>query len=108
MIPLGRGNKFGTGNNKIGKKEKKTKDKNKNKDKVAHFYTNPMSMDLDSDLATSSMKQKRAARFAGAEPTVKRRKPLELFSNPNSQLVNDSNSDSWEDGAVDWSQLHIV
>jgi len=103
MVPLGNNSKFGSGNNKLGKKEKKLK--NKNKDNKAHFYSNPMSMNLDNDLSTSFLKQKRAARFAGMEPTTKRKKPLELFSNPNSQLVE--NSDSWEEGAVDWGMFHI-
>jgi len=102
MVPLGNNSKFGSGN-KLGKKEKKIK--NKNKDKVPHFYTNPMSMNVDTDLSTSFLKQKRAARFAGSEPTTKRKKPLDLFSNPNSQLVE--NSDSWEEGAVDWGSFHI-
>ena len=111
MIPLGRGNKFGTSGamNKAGKKKAKGDKGNKGGkgDKVPHFYTNPMSMSLDNDLGTSQMKQKRAARFAGSEPSVKRRKPLDLFSNVNSGLV-DNNSDSWEDTALDWSNLHIV
>lgn len=40
---------------KLGKKEKK--------EKGAHFYSNPMSMNLDEELGSNEMKMKRAARF---------------------------------------------
>ena len=40
---------------KVGKKEKK--------EKGAHFYSNPMSMNLDDELGSNEMKMKRAARL---------------------------------------------
>ena len=65
---------------KLGKKEKKAKG--------AHFYSNPISMNLDDESGSNEKKMKRAARFreTGME---KRRKPLNLLSSLNDKLMND-------------------
>ena len=65
---------------KLGKKEKKAKG--------AHFYSNPMSMNLDDEVGSNEKRMKRAARFreTGME---KRRKPLNLLSSLNDKLMND-------------------
>ena len=101
MVPLGGGKvaKFGAG---IGKKEKKGK-------KGAHFYSNPMSMEVDNDLGSTAMRQKRTARFAVDNPTGgKRKRPMNLLSSLNEKLLN-GDSDSWEVTAdVDWGNMHIV
>jgi len=91
MVPLGG-----------GKKELKTK---KNK-KGAHFYSDPMSMQLDSDLGSNAMKMKRAARFQEDRDTgIKRKKPLNLLSTLNDKLL--SGGDDWEE-STDWTALHVV
>jgi len=97
MVPLGggKGNKL-MGGKKDGKKAKKG----------AHFYTNPMSMELDNDLGSSQMKQKRMARFAG-DPAAKRKKPMNLLSTLNDRLLN--GEQDWEiSDSVDWEKMHIV
>jgi len=94
MVPLG------GGKNKLlgGKKDKQTK--------KPHFYTNPMSMELDNDLGSSQMKQKRMARFAG-DPAAKRKKPMNLLSTLNDRLLN--SEQDWEiSDSVDWEKMHIV
>merc|ERR1719320_728859 len=74
LVPLG-GGKAVKGPQLGGKNKKEKK-------KGAHFYSNPMSMDLDNDLANSAMKMKRAARFNEDREAgmVKRKtpKPVEL------------------------------
>ena len=94
MVPLGGGKgKLG------GKKEKKNK-------KGAHFYSNPMSMDIDKDLGSSQMKMKRMARFAGDAP-AKRKKPMNLLSSLNDRLIN--GEADWEIcNDVDWEKMHVV
>ena len=96
MVPLG----GGKGSKLMGgKKDKKMK-------KGAHFYTNPMSMELDNDLGSSQMKQKRMARFAG-DPAAKRKKPMNLLSTLNDRLLN--GEQDWEiSDSVDWEKMHIV
>ena len=94
MVPLG------GGKNKLlgGKKDKQAK--------KPHFYTNPMSMELDNDLGSSQMKQKRMARFAG-DPAAKRKKPMNLLSTLNDRLLN--SEQDWEiSDSVDWEKMHIV
>merc|ERR1711962_406519 len=74
--------------------------------KKPHFYTNPMSMELDNDLGSSQMKQKRMARFAG-DPAAKRKKPMNLLSTLNDRLLN--SEQDWEiSDSVDWEKMHIV
>ena len=91
MVPLGG-----------SKKELKTK---KNK-KGAHFYSDPMSMQLDCDLGSNAMKMKRAARFQEDRDTgIKRKKPLNLLSTLNDKLL--SGGDDWEE-STDWTALHVV
>ena len=94
MVPLG------GGRNKLlgGKKDKQAK--------KPHFYTNLMSMELDNDLGSSQMKQKRMARFAG-DPAAKRKKPMNLLSTLNDRLLN--SEQDWEiSDSVDWEKMHIV
>ena len=98
MVPLGGGKGGGKmlGNKKKDKKEKKN----------AHFYSNPMSMELDNDLGSSQMKMKRMARFAGDSPSGKRKKPMNLLSTLNDRLIN---GDDWEEcHAIDWEKFHVV
>ena len=96
MVPLGGGKGKQLGGNKKDKKAKKG----------AHFYTNPMSMELDNDLGSSQMKQKRMARFAG-DPAAKRKKPMNLLSTLNDRLLN--GDQDWEiSDSVDWEKMHIV
>ena len=97
MVPLG----GGKGNKLMGGKKE-----NKKAKKGAHFYTNPMSMELDNDLGSSQMKQKRMARFAG-DPAAKRKKPMNLLSTLNDRLLN--GEQDWEiSDSVDWEKMHIV
>jgi len=101
MVPIG-GGKGGKGG-QLGNKSKKEKKKG------AHFYSNPMSMDLDNDLATSALKMKRAARFGGEDREAgggKRKKPLNLLSSLNDKLIN---GDDWEEStAIDWEKFHVI
>jgi hypothetical protein len=77
----------------------------KGKEKKPYFYTDPLRMEFDDDLNSSSKKQKRMARFAGDTPAPSRRKPLSL-GNLNEKLMT---SDSWEDrDGIDWEQMHVV
>lgn len=103
LVPLGGGK--GVKGAQLSAKNKKEK-----KGKTPHFYSNPMSMDLDSDLATSALKMKRAARFGGEEREVgggvKRKKPLNLLSTLNDKLIN---NEEWEESSeIDWEKMHVV
>merc|ERR1719174_693080 len=63
-------------------------------------------MELDNDLGSSQMKQKRMARFAG-DPVAKRKKPMNLLSTLNDRLLN--GEQDWEiSDSVDWEKMHIV
>jgi len=100
LVPLG-GGKAVKGPQLGGKNKKEKK-------KGAHFYSNPMSMDLDNDLANSAMKMKRAARFNEDREAgmVKRKKPLNLLSSLNDKLIN---GDDWEENAtIDWEKFHVI
>ena len=102
MVPLGGGGGGKTGmKQKLGKKGNK---KEKKDGKVPHFYTNPMSMNLDDDLGSNEMKMKRANRFRDTH-TEKRKKPLNLLSSLNDKLIND---DFEENTDMDWEGLHVV
>ena len=97
MVPLGGGKmkqKIGTKNNK---KEKKA-------GKAAHFYSNPMSMNLDDDLGSNEMKSKRANRFRDTH-VEKRKKPLNILSTLNDKLLTDDFEESTD---MDWESMHIV
>jgi len=95
MIPIGSGKGF------------KNKDKKEKKD--AHFYSNPMTMNLDNDLGNSAMKMKRAARFAGESPQGgKRKKPMNLLSTLNDKLINSSEGDWEESNIIDWEKFHVT
>eukprot|EP00090_Calanus_glacialis_P031158 TRINITY_DN5112_c0_g1_i2.p1 TRINITY_DN5112_c0_g1~~TRINITY_DN5112_c0_g1_i2.p1 ORF type:complete len:628 (-),score=234.74 TRINITY_DN5112_c0_g1_i2:1067-2728(-) len=103
MVPLG-GVKGGKGV-QLGVKTKKEK----KAAKAAHFYSNPMSMDVDSDLATSALKMKRAARFGEDRDSGggKRKKPLNLLSTLNDKLIN--GGDDWEESnVIDWEKFHVI
>ena len=97
---------------KLGKKEKKAKG--------AHFYSNPISMNLDDESGSNEKKMKRAARFreTGME---KRRKPLNLLSSLNDKLMNDDFEVSFpttdvephfyvilQESDMDWEGDHVV
>ena len=98
---------------KLGKKEKKAKG--------AHFYSNPMSMNLDDEVGSNEKRMKRAARFreTGME---KRRKPLNLLSSLNDKLMNDDFEVSFritnnvdqhfyfdkQESDMDWEGDHVV
>jgi len=99
MVPLGGGKggmkqKIGTKGNKKDKKDGKT----------PHFYSNPMSMNLDDDLGSNEMKMKRANRFRETF-AEKRKKPLNLLSTLNDKLIND---DFEENTDMDWEGMHVV
>merc|ERR1719481_1382599 len=100
MVPLGGGGKNSgkmLGNKKKDKKEKKN----------AHFYSNPMAMELDNDLGSSQMKMKRMARFAGDSPSGGKRKKLNLLSSLNDRLINGDLE--WEESTgIDWEKFHII
>jgi hypothetical protein len=97
MVPLGGGKppQFGKKGNK------------KNQKKGGHFYSNPMSMEVDNDLGSSQMKMKRMARFKEDQPAQKRQKPMNLLSTLNDRLIN---GDDWEEshGVDDWEKFHIT
>ena len=74
-----------------------------------YFYTDGK-MTLDGDLATSQMKQKRAARFAGGSASSKGPKKRVDLASLNSNLMNNSGGDSpgFEENALAWESMHIV
>ena len=97
MVPLGGGGKAAK---LLGNKKK-----DKNQKKGAHFYSNPMLMDIDNDLGSKQMKMKRSARFA-VEAAPKRQKPMNLLSTLNDRLIN---GDDFETSTeIDWANMHIV
>ena len=96
MVPLGGGKM----KQKIGNKAKKEKKGGK----AAHFYSNPMSMNLDDELGSNEMKAKRANRFRDTY-TEKRKKPLNLLSTLNDKLLSDDFEESTD---LDWESMHIV
>ena len=66
-------------------------------------------MTLDGDLATSQMKQKRAARFAGGSSSKGPKKRVDLASLNSNLLRDDSNgSGGFEENALAWGSMHIV
>jgi hypothetical protein len=76
--------------------------KNKNGQFVPYFYTDGK-MSLDDDLATSQMKQKRAARFAdGKSKGPKKRIKLSTLNN---QLLEPG---GFEESSVAWESFHIT
>ena len=95
MVPIGGGKM----KQKIGNKSNKKKEK-----KGAHFFSNPMSMNLDDDLGSNEMKSKRANRFRDTH-VEKRKKPLNILSSLNDRLLTDDFEESTE---MDWESMHIV
>ena len=76
-----------------------------------YFYTDGK-MTLEGDLATSQMKQKRAARFAGGSSSKGPKKRVDLAS-LNSNLLRagpDSNGSGcgFEEDSLAWGSMHIV
>merc|ERR1719507_1640939 len=73
-----------------------------------YFYTDGK-MTLEGDLATSQMKQKRAARFAGGSSSKGPKKRVDLASLNSNLLRDDSNgSGGFEENALAWGSMHIV
>ena len=74
-----------------------------------YFYTDGK-MTLEGDLATSQMKQKRAARFAGGSSSKGPKKRVDLASLNSNLLRDDSNGSGggFEENALAWESMHIV
>ena len=82
----GNPNKIPLGTKGSGSKSSSGK---KNKEGKPYFYTDPLRMQVDDDLANSAKRQRRADRFANDySPAPSRRKPLSL-SNLNEKLMGD-------------------
>ena len=71
-----------------------------------YFYTDGK-MTLDGDLATSQMKQKRAARFAGGSSSSRGPKKRVDLASLNSNLMQ-VDSNGFEENALAWESMHIV
>ena len=74
-----------------------------------YFYTDGK-MTLEGDLATSQMKQKRAARFAGGSSSKGPKKRVDLASLNSNLMRDDSNGSGggFEENALAWESMHIV